>query len=296
MGVGELAALGGALGWAISGVIVKSATPRVRAVRINAIYIFIATGMGLIAVAVAGTFEEIFEISGRDSALLMGGALIGSTGDVAILRSITIGDVGRNFTTATAIFVLLSTLGGWLILNENVAVFAWVGGVLILIGVYLTNVTGNSRMSRPVFNGFGDLLSAPVLAILAGSTWALSLLMYDEGLKANDVFAANVLAHVVVFTLYVLIVVLWAPARPLPIKREDGIRVFVSGLFLGGALISFIIAVDKSDASSTAILISSSPLFIVPLSVIFLGEKLTRRSAQGVAITLMGVFMVVGLG
>lgn len=296
MGVGELAALGGALGWAISGIIVKSATVRVRAVRINAIYIFIAAGMGLIAAAIAGTFDEIPGISGRDAALLMGGALIGSTGDVAILRSITIGDVGRNFTTATATFVLLSTLGGWLILNENVAAFAWAGGALIMIGVYLTNVTGDIRINRPSFSGLSDLLSAPVLAILAGSTWAISLLMYDEGLKANDVFAANVVAHIVVFALYATAVIFWAPARPLPIKREDGIRIFISGLFLGGALISFIIAVDRSNASTTAILISSSPLFIVPLSVIFLGEKLTRRSAQGLAVTLVGVFMVVGLG
>jgi transporter family protein len=296
MGVGELAALGGALGWAISGVIIKSATIRVRAVRINAIYVFIGAGMGLIAVALAGTFDEIFEISGRDAALLMGGALIGSTGDLAILRSITIGDVGRNFTTATAMFVLLSTFGGWLILDENVATFAWTGGILILTGVYLTNVTGEQRLSRPTFGGLGDLLSAPVLAVFAGSVWAISLLMYDEGLVANDVFAANVLAHVVIVALYLLAVAVWAPARPLPIKREDGTRVLISGLFLGVALISFIIAVDRSDASSTAILISSSPLFIVPLSVIFLGEKLTRRSAQGVAITLAGVFMVVGLG
>ena len=296
MGVGELAALGGALGWAISGVIIKSATVRVRAVRINAIYVFIGAVMGLIAMIAAGTFDEIFEISGRDAALLMGAALIGSTGDLAILRAITIGDVGRNFTTATAMFVLLSTFGGWLILDENVATFAWAGGILILAGVYLTNITGKERLSRPTFSGLGDLLSAPVLAVFAGSVWAISLLMYDEGLVANDVFAANVLAHVVIVALYLLAVAVWAPARPLPIKREDGIRVIVSGLFLGAALISFVVAVDRSDASSTAILISSSPLFIVPLSVIFLGEKLTRRSAQGVAITLAGVFMVVALG
>ena len=296
MGVGELAALGGALGWAISGVIIKSATVRVRAVRINAIYVFIGAVMGLIAMIAAGTFDEIFEISGRDAALLMGAALIGSTGDLAILRAITIGDVGRNFTTATAMFVLLSTFGGWLILDENIATFAWAGGILILAGVYLTNITGKERLSRPTFSGLGDLLSAPVLAVFAGSVWAISLLMYDEGLVANDVFAANVLAHVVIVALYLLAVAVWAPARPLPIKREDGIRVIVSGLFLGAALISFVVAVDRSDASSTAILISSSPLFIVPLSVIFLGEKLTRRSAQGVAITLAGVFMVVALG
>ena len=296
MGGGELAALGGALGWAISGVIIKSATIRMRAVRINAIYVLITAVMGLIAVVVAGTFDEIFEISGRDAALLMGGALIGSTGDVVILRSITIGDVGRNFTTATAMFVLLSTFGGWLILDESIAGFAWVGGVLILTGVYLTNITGETRMSRPVFSGLSDLLSAPMLAVFAGSTWAISLLMYDEGLVANDVFAANALAHLATFVLYGLVVAFWVPARPLPIKRDDGVRVLVSGLFLGAALISFIIAVDRSDASSTAILISSSPLFVVPLSVIFLGEKLTRRSTQGVAIILAGVFMVVGLG
>ncbi|NQW16030.1 MAG: DMT family transporter [Chloroflexi bacterium] len=296
MGVGELAALCGALGWAISGVIIKSATIRVRAVRINAVYIFIAASMGLIAAVVSGRFDEIFQISSRDTALLIGAALIGSTGDVAILRSITIGDLGRNFTTATAIFVVATALGGWLILDESVSGFAWGGGLFILIGVYMTNVTAGSRVSRPVFSGWGDLLSAPALAVSAGLLWAISLLMYDEGLLANNVFAANGLSHLGPLVIYGLVVMLWAPARPLPIRRGDGLRVLISGLFFGASIISFIVAVDRSQASSTAILISSSPLFVVPLSIAFLGEKLTRRSAQGVAVTLVGVFLVVGLG
>jgi drug/metabolite transporter (DMT)-like permease len=296
VGLGELAALGGALGWAVSALVIKSAAVRVRAVRINAVYVFITVVLGLVVAASSGKLAEAFQIGAMDSGLLLGGAIIGSTGDLALLRSITIGDLGRNFTTATAIFVFTSALGGWLILDEDVGGGAWGGGVLILAGVYLTNVSRDRRPGVPSLANLRGALAAPALALLAGIFWAVSLLMYDEALVDNDVLAANALSHLAPIALYGLIVLFWPAARPLPIPRRDGAILMLSGLIFAASILSLIVAVDQSEASSTAILVSSSPLFIVPLSVAFLGERLTRRSMAGVAITLAGVFLVVGLG
>ncbi len=302
MDSGDFAAIAGALGWAISGLLIKSATVRVRALKINAVYIFLTASLGLIVAAAAGQFEDIFSIERGDSALLLGGAVVGTSGDLALFRSITIGELGRNFTTATAVFVLASALGGWLILDESVSGYAWIGGLLILLGVYLTSVPAGAFK-----NGFSEIVpdswrswryafSAPVFAIMAGILWMASLLMIDRGIAGHDAIAANGLSNLAPLVIYAAIVLVWAPARPLPMARADGLRVVTAGLLFGASILSFLFALELSDASSTAILVSSSPLCLVPLSVIFLRERLTSRATAGLGLTLAGVFLVVGLG
>lgn len=299
MGSGEFAALAGALGWAVAGIILKSATVRVRALKINAVFIFLTASLGLIVAAAAGQIGDVFSINRTDSALLLGAAVVGTTGDLALFRSITIGELGRNFTTATAVFVLASAFGGWLILDESVSGFAWAGGMLILSGVFLTNVPAGAfgnGLSKIVGDSRRNALSAPGLAVIAGLLWMVSLLMIDEGITGHDAIAANGLSNLAPLIIYAVIVLAWAPARPLPMARADGVRVVAAGLLFGASVLSFMFALELSDASSTAILVSSSPLFLVPLSVIFLHERLTSRATAGLALTLAGVFLVVGLG
>ena len=307
MDSGDFAALAGALGWAIAGLIIKTATIRVRALKINAVFIFLSASLGLIVAAAAGQLDDMFSIGRGDSALLLGGAVIGTLGDLALFRSITIGELGRNFTSATAVFVLASALGAWLILGESVSGYTWAGGMLILFGVYLTNIPAgafgnaitsaiNTGLSAMAPSSWRDALSAPVFAVAAGLLWAGSLLMYDKGIVGHEAIAANGLSHLAPLVIYAVIVLAWAPARPLPMAREDGVRVVVAGLLFGASILSFIFAIQLSDASSTAILVSSSPLFLVPLSVIFLRERLTRRAITGLVTTLAGVVLVAGLG
>ena len=299
MDSGDFAALAGALGWAVSAIFIKSATVRVRALKINAVFIFLMASLGLIVAAAAGQFEDVFSIDRGDSALLLGGAVVGTTGDLALFRSITIGDLGRNFTTATAVFVLASAFGGWLILGESVSGYAWSGGMLILLGVYLTSVPPgafNNGFGKIVADSWRDALSAPVFAIAAGLLWMASLLMIDEGIAEHHAIAANGLSHLAPLVIYAAIILIWAPARPLPMARADGLRVIAGGLIFGASMLSFFFALELSDASSTAMLVSSSPLFLVPLSVIFLREQLTSRATAGLGLTLAGVFLLVGLG
>lgn len=302
MDSGDIAALGGALGWAISGLIIKSATVRVRALKINAVYIFLTASFGLIVAAAAGQIGDVFSINRTDSALLLGGAVVGTSGDLALFRSITIGELGRNFTTATAVFVLASAVGGWLILDESISVYAWMGGLLILLGVYQTNVpagafsNGLGKIVPESWHSWRGAPSAPVFAIIAGLLWMVSLLMIDEGITGHDAIAANGLSNLAPLVIYGVIVLAWAPARPLPMARADGLRVVTAGMLFGASILSFLFALELSDASSTAMLVSSSPLFLVPLSVVFLRERLTARATRGLAVTLAGVFLVVGLG
>ncbi len=227
MDTGDIAALSGALGWALAGLIIKSATVRVRALKINAVFIFLSASLGLIVAAATGQLDDVFSINRSDSALLLGGAIVGTFGDLALFRSITIGELGRNFTTATAVFVLASALGGWLILGESISGYTWAGGLLILFGVFLTNVPAGAfkdGFSVIVIDSWRDALSAPVFAVVAGLLWMGSLLMFDEGIAGNEAIAANGLSHLAPLVLYAGIVLAWAPTHPedIPLILREG--------------------------------------------------------------------------
>ena len=78
------------------------------------------------------------------------------------------------------------------------------------------------------------------------------------------------------------------------IERRDWFRLLVGGTIFGGTVLCYLFALRLSDASSTAVLLSSSPLFAVPIAAFVLKERLTQRSGTGVLLSLTGVFIVVG--
>lgn len=64
----------------------------------------------------------------------------------------------------------------------------------------------------------------------------------------------------------------------------------VVGTGVGSLL--FIYAVQEAGAGKTAVLSSISPLFALPLSVLFLGEKITRWLLLGTALAVVGIILL----
>lgn len=293
---GELAALAAAAGWAISSVLIKTATPRVRALKISAVHVWATMIGGVIVAAAVGELDDAFAIPGRASALLVGGALIATAGDLVFLRGITIHRVGPIFTSATSLFVLLTVLGGWLLLGDDVPAAAAAGGAVIVAGIYLINSEprrdGENRQGG--MRGFATaLLGAPIWAAGAAVAWSAHVLMIDAALRDADPVAANALAHLATGAVYLVLAVLMPAIRPTGIVGADRLRLGASGLLYTGGALAFLFALELSTASVTAMLSSSSPLFVVPLAWLFLKERFSRRSALGMALCIGGVFAVV---
>ena len=64
----------------------------------------------------------------------------------------------------------------------------------------------------------------------------------------------------------------------------------VIGWGLGSLL--FVLSIALLGPARAAILTSSSPLFALPLSALFLGEKLNAAVLIGTAVTIVGVILV----
>jgi drug/metabolite transporter (DMT)-like permease len=80
---------------------------------------------------------------------------------------------------------------------------------------------------------------------------------------------------------------------PKPTRRA--IKIVLVAAFFGMAWASllFTYAVKLIGASVTTVLGSISPLFALPISIIFLKEKFTTKSIVGVLLTVSGIVLVV---
>jgi drug/metabolite transporter (DMT)-like permease len=65
----------------------------------------------------------------------------------------------------------------------------------------------------------------------------------------------------------------------------------ILGMGLGGLL--YIAAVQDAGAGKAAILSATSPLFALPLAMLFLAERVTPRLMAGTLVSIVGISLVV---
>ena len=73
-------------------------------------------------------------------------------------------------------------------------------------------------------------------------------------------------------------------------------RLFVAGMLLAGTLVVQFVGTDLATASEGALLTTTTPLFIVPLAWVFLGERPTTTTVAGIAVGMVGVALALGGG
>lgn len=79
------------------------------------------------------------------------------------------------------------------------------------------------------------------------------------------------------------------------LEARDGALAVLSGLFLAGHFWAWIASVKLTTVASSVVLVSTHPFWIAGLSVVFLGERPTRREWVGIAVAVAGS-VVIGRG
>ena len=65
----------------------------------------------------------------------------------------------------------------------------------------------------------------------------------------------------------------------------------ICGAFLGSLF--YVLAISHTSAAQVACLVTTTPLFAVPLAVLFLGERIGRWTVVGMALTTLGAWIVI---
>jgi drug/metabolite transporter (DMT)-like permease len=191
--------------------------------------------------------------------------------------------VARALPIASA-FPLLTTVGAVVTLGETPTAPLILGSLLVVLAVALI---GGERARG---TGRTDLVGL-LLAGLAACLWASSGLLLGQGLRLLDPIAANMIRFpvaAVLFTVYV------AAVRP----AEDLTRrlVWLSLAAAIGTLASaslFLAGMQLAGVARGVALNATSPVFSAVLAVTLLRERVTRRTAIGIASSVLGTVLLV---
>jgi drug/metabolite transporter (DMT)-like permease len=290
--MGELAALGTALLWAISSTLVGSQTTRVPAPVIAAVQLLAATLMLWSLTAILLTAGVVHGTTLPRGLALASSALIGpGLGDLLYFAGIRLIGVARAFPIAMAASPLFTIALAAVLLGEKITPTVVIGALLIIGGISLiagrapSAVPGQPRLS---------LRNGALLAVAAALLWAVSsvaLRAAAEGVAAP--VASSIRMPVAALFVLALACRRGAALRPGSYSPRSITTLAAAGLLgpgTGGIL--YVVAIQRAGAARTAVLSSTAPLFILPLAAVFLGERVTHRMIAGTAVSVAGIWLV----
>jgi drug/metabolite transporter (DMT)-like permease len=312
--LGELAGLANAATWAFTSIILGGLAGRHSALRVNAIRMTSGALYFLVAIPLAGGLRLFAGLTlGR--ALALGGTSILAQAIGDMLFVIGIGRIGaaRASPISVSSFPLITLILGALLLGERLTWSIAAGASLIVGGIVLLVLRSNippEDVPVPGSEGLetlGDVepvaavrslpfaenligLGIVLTAALAWSASTIWLRVLSPGLPAITVTAVRVPSGAI------FLLALLGAQRRLTLHGLDRRALLllcaagVIGTGFGSML--YIIAVQRTSAGLAALLVSTSPLWTLPLAAIFLHERITRRVLLGAALTLAGIWLV----
>ena len=140
-----------------------------------------------------------------------------------------------------------------------------------------------------------DLVKGRVLALMAPIFWSLTGLVIRK-MDAATEWQINFYRSGTV-ALFVLCVLLWRYRRQtLAMIRCAGFKAMVGGLCLGSAMFCNIFALKHTTVANAMLLMAVGPIVAAILGRIFLSERVTAWTWLAVALTVVGIAIMVGGG
>jgi len=132
------------------------------------------------------------------------------------------------------------------------------------------------------------------LTLLVAILYAVATILLQIGVENVNPIDGN-FVRVAFGSVAFIPMFLVAKHRGMPTPPQRTVRIIaVAGLFgMGLGSLLYVSTVKFVGAAVTSVIGSLSPLFALPISMIFLKERITRVAMIGVAVTIVGVILVV---
>ncbi|MSQ36114.1 MAG: DMT family transporter [Dehalococcoidia bacterium] len=294
--LGDLAALASAFSWAATSVMLARLGTRYPAPVLSALRMLLATPLVLAVLFATGGAADLGRAGAVAVAAMVMSGLVGyGLGDTTYIRSLRHVGLQRMVPTTTAVWVALSAAGAIVLLDEPLGWSLLAGTVLVIGGTYL--IVGDAT------GALGDTVSGPrwsarlaTLAVVGVATcWTVATLLVAGAradLDATAIAAIRLPAGGLTVAAVSIATTRGTVLRSLPRGRDLlatlGIATFGTGL--GSWL--YLFAVTEAGAARAVVLNSTAPLMALPLAMLFLHERATRRIAAGTVLCLAGTFAV----
>lgn len=321
--LGDIAALAGALAWAVNSVLIRSQSARIGALSLNAIQYLAATLPFLFLLPFTSTIEALARIPPLLMAALLGTALISMVGgDTVYVRSLRLIGVSKAFPIAMCSYPLMSSFVAIVFLGEPFTWYFAIGAALVLSGLFSLSPRHHAPRSNDALAGattaepHEDSDAQPterpwrrvvaayfrntqtqglVCALAAAVCWTTAVLTLKFVLVEVDALTSTAI-RVPAAALVLLPLALWRD-RGLRVVRQGPRSLAIVGAagIVGVALgtVLFMAAIQNAGAARATILFATSPLFAMVLSFLFLKEPVTWRTIAGTMVSVAGICLVI---
>lgn len=289
--IGELAALGAAISWTISGLLYRRAVKETKPISANTVRL-ISTSLVLFAfLSVTGRLWILTDLPTNAVVLASISGIVGlGIGDTFYMISL------KSLGTARAVPITctypLFSLAWATLVGRPITLSVVIGATVILAGIWLLS----RENELGYFDGQKASLSKGIAFGLATALiWSISIAMIDLTIQKTSSIDEALAINTIRVTAIALSLLVLSPI----IERRSGIRHMrrkvVAELILGGIVALgigwFLLTYSLMMTSeSQAVPISSTtPLFSTVASIALLHEKATLRNAIGSVMIVIGI-------
>ncbi|MFX0092134.1 MAG: GRP family sugar transporter [Candidatus Hodarchaeota archaeon] len=299
-GLGEVAALLGACLFGLANIIYRSQRAEADVTTITTYKTWGAAVFFLGLVILLSLIADVLSMSSSTFFLLSLSVIVGlAFGDLIYLKGQELAGVSRAFPVAMS-FPLVTYILELIVFREPFQLNKGLGILIIILGVIFI---GRSSIEadnpeepdqKISLNPMSDKIGL-LLAGLAALLWSVGALILKLGLEDSDPIVATFVRATVASVLLVPLFLFSYHKRghSLPSRRAT-ILILIAGFF-GMTLGAFfyVVAVKFSGASTAAALSATSPVFTVPLAMIFLKEKANFIVILGTLLSVVGVVILI---
>lgn len=279
-------AFGSALFAGITSILAKIGIKNTDSTAATAIRTIVILFFSWLMVFITGSFGGIGSISSKTLIFLILSGLATGGSWLCYFKALWIGDVNK-VTPIDKSSTVLTMLLAFIILGEEISILKAVCMVLIGAGTYLMIVKKETDKEA---KGKGWLFYAVLSAVFASLTSILGKI----GISGVDSNLGTAIRTIVVLIMaWIMVFVTKKQGELKKIDRKSMVFICLSGLTTGLSWICYYKALQDGQASVVVPIDKLSILVTVAFSYIVLKEKLTKKSAAGLAMITAGTLMLV---
>jgi len=287
--LGELAILGSSLVWAFGGVLLSRIYRKVNLMTAGATRCLSASVFFFVLLQFYGGFRALSIVQPRDIlGLALSFIVVLGIGDTLFFLAIKKIGMVRAMPLAMT-FPLLTFVLAAIFLDEYIRLLVVLGAGLILVGVYFLSSSERAALpaAKPSVLGIS-------LALGTALCWAVGTVVLTPVSEHVGPIVGNYVRQLGAAVLFLIVMPKAEGLRQLrALTPKELVTLLVAGMVAYGfGSFLYMLALQRTGASITAVLSATTPLFSTPLSLLLLGEKANRRVVIGTILEVLGVWLV----
>ena len=280
-----LFAFGSALFAGLTAILAKRGIRKTDSTVATALRAIVVLAFSWLMVFVVGSQSTLRDISGKTLLFLTLSGLATGASWLCYFRALRLGDINKVVPidkSSTVLTILLAAI----FLREGVSLPKGIGVVLIAVGTYLMierkESQGGSKSAAWLWYALGSAVFASLTAILGK--------VGISGVESN--LGTALRTGVVLLMSWVMVFVTGKTAQLKAIPKNELGFLFLSGLATGGSWLCYYKALRDGPASVVVPIDKLSILVTVAFSYLVFHEKLTKKSALGLAAIVAGTLLM----